>query len=199
MASFRKLPVCMFIAGLGFGPMVAVFAEGDATKEPRAKDTAAPAEAKGEAPRQPKRMEIPVPKGQPQKGLRIPLFDPEGRLLYRFEIGVAEVIDDEHVKLGATHVESFKSDGEREFDIDLTDSVYNQKSGDLVSNVRVVIKCSEFELSGNSMTFNIGAKTGKLGNGVKMVIHDANSTIAGKNEKPSGPVIEVKPMKEEPK
>jgi hypothetical protein len=180
-------------AGLGLGPGSA--AEGEAEKNAAAAST-----AKSEPPaKEQKRLDIPVPKGQPQKGLRIPMFSPDGKLLYRFEIGVAEVVDDEHVKLGVVHVESFKENGDHDFDIDLSDSVYNQKTSDLISNVQVTIKCREFELSGNSLTFNFGTKTGKLGNGVKMVIHDASAALSKEDEKHSGPTVEVKPVKEEQK
>ncbi len=192
MASFRKLPVMIALAA-GMVLPAASAEEGSADR-----NSPAPAEAKGD-PAKDKRLDIPVPKGQPQKGLRIPMFSPDGRLLYRFEIGVAEVVDDEHVKLGVVHVESFKENGDHDFDIDLSDSVYNQKTSDLVSNVQVTIKCREFELSGNSLTFNFGTKTGKLGNGVKMVIHDVGAALSKEDEKRSGPTVEVKPLKGEPK
>ena len=200
MASFRNLPVCLFVAGMGITQLSACDRAKEQAKDSKAEKpaaaAAAPADAKkADAGKDKDRLDLPVPKGQPQKGLRIPIYSPEGKLMYSFQIGVAEVVDDEHVKLGVAHVESFKENGDHDYDVDLSDSIYNQKTGDLVSNVHVTIKRREFELSGNNVTLNLRTKVGKLGNGVKMVIYDASAAF----EKPEGPAIEVKPVKEEPK
>jgi hypothetical protein len=185
MASFRNLPVCLFVAGLGLTQLSA--ADGEAPKE-------AP-----ETPKESKRLDLPVPKGQPQKGLRIPIYSPDGKLMMSFQIGVAEVLDADNIKMGALRLETFKENGEHEFDIDLPDSIFNAKTKELTSKARVTIKRHDFELTGNSMTFNTETKEGKFGDGVKMVIYDAQSALAEDEKKPEVPAIEVKPVKEEKK
>ena len=202
MRSFLNLPVIVLVAGLAVAPMSA--ADGETAKTAAPENAAATPAAtaggkKADAAKDKDRLDFPVPKGQLQKGIRIPIFSPEGKLLYTFQIGVAEVVDEDHIKLGVAHVETFRENGEHEYDIDLSDSVLNQKTHDLTSNVHVTIKRREFELSGNSVTFNLRTKIGKLGNGVKMVIYDASATFAKADGKPEGPTIEVKPVKEKQK
>ena len=191
MASFRNLPVCLLFAGLG---MVGTFAgAADPVK-------AAPAAAPAPAPAKGKdRLDLPVPKGQPQKGLRVPIFSPDGKLMMSFQIGVAEVVDADNIKMGDLRLETFKEDGEHEFDINLPDSVFNAKSKELTSKAHVLIKRHDFEISGNSLTFNVETKVGTFGEGVKMIIYDARAAIPDDPKKPEIPAVEIKPEEEKKK
>ncbi len=202
MASFRNLPMVALVAGLSLPDLCIPARADEQAKEPANGEpaTVAAAGAKpGSTEKESKRLDIPVPKGQPQKGIRFPIFDPDGKLMFKFNIGVAEVVDDEHVKLSVAHIESFRQDGEHEFDIDLSDAVLNPKTQDLDSNARVMIKRREFELSGNHAIVNLRTKLGKLTGGVKMIIYDADAAFGPGTEKSAAPSIEVKPLKQEPK
>ena len=159
---------------------------------------AAPA-APVQAPKEKERLDLPVPPGQPQKGLRIPIFSPEGKLLMSFQIGIAEVVDADHIKMGDLRLETFKDDGEHEFDLDLPDSVFHAKTRELTSKAHVKIKRHDFEITGNSMTFNTDTKVGTFGDGVKMVIYDARAALPEEEKKTPVPSIEITPAKEEKK
>ena len=202
MASFRNFPVFVFVAGLGLTQLSAADGETakDSASDQAAVVSAAPADAKKSDPAKEKdRLDLPVPKGQPQRGLRIPIYSPDGKLMMSFQIGVAEVVDADHIKMGELRLETFKENGEHEFDIDLPDSVFNAKTKELTSKVHVKIKRHDFEITGNSMTFNTETKVGTFGDGVKMVIYDARTAAAEADEKPAVPTIEVKPVQEEKK
>ena len=179
--------------------MFGAVAIGDEAAKPAASDekTDEP-DAKPDAPKR-DRLDLPVPKGQPQKGLRIPIYTPEGKLLMNFQIGVAAVVDADHIKMGDLHLETFKEDGEHEFNIDLPDSVFNAKTKELTSKAHVIVKRNDFQISGNSMIFNTETKVGKFGDGVKMIIYDARAAVGEDDRKPAAPSIEVKPVKEEKK
>lgn len=157
----------------------------------------APAVAKPETSKD--RLDLPVPKGQPQKGLRIPIYSPLGKLMMNFQIGVATWMDDDNIKMGELRVETFKDDGASEFDIDLPDSVFNIRTKELTSKAHVTVKRDDFKISGNSMTFNTETKVGKFGDGVKMVIFDRRADDDEKQASPGRPSIEVIPVKEEKK
>lgn len=172
--------------------------EKPAEAETTASAPAAQPPAKPAAPAK-DRLDLPVPKGQPQKGLRIPIFSPDGKLMMSFQIGVAEVVDADNIKMGELRLETFKENGDHEFDIDLPDSVFNAKTKELTSKAHVTIKRHDFEISGNSMTFNTDTKVGTFGNGVKMVIYDARAAAGENAEKPAVPSVEVKPVHEEKK
>ena len=202
MPSFRNLPVIAIAAGLGLTQLSACDRAKDQAKDTKGEKTAAaaPAEAKKpDAPKDKDRLDLPVPKGQPQKGLRIPIYSPDGKLMMSFQIGVAEVVDADNIKMGGLRLETFKETGESEFEIELPDSIFNAKTKELTSNAHVTVKRNDFEISGNSMTFNTETKVGKFGGGVKMVIHDARAAVAEEDAKAVLPSIEVKPVQEEKK
>lgn len=159
---------------------------------------AAPA-APVQAPKEKDRLDLPIPRGQPQKGLRIPISSPEGKLLMRFQIGVAEVVDADHIKMGDLRLETFKENGEHEFDLDLPDSVFNAKARELTSKAHVKVKRNDFEITGNSMTFNTDTKVGIFSDGVKMVIYDARAALPEEEKMTPAPAIEGTPAKGEKK
>ncbi len=201
MVSFRNLPVFVFVAGLGLTQLSACGRAQEPAKDSTTETTvpAAPAvPKKADAAKDKDRLDLPVPKGQPQKGLRIPIYSPDGKLMMSFQIGVAEVVDADNIKMGELRLETFKENGDHEFEIDLPDSIFNAKTRELTSKVHVKIKRHDFEITGNSMTFNTQTKVGTFGDGVKMVIYDARAAAEG-DEKPALPTIEVKPVKEEKK
>jgi hypothetical protein len=198
MPSFRKFPVVLLVAGLGIAQL-SIAAE--RAKDPvPAQPAVAPGAKKVDAGKDKDRLDLPVPKGQPQKGLRIPIFNTDGKLMMNFQIGVAEVLDADNIKMGDLRLETFKETGEREFEIELPDSTFNAKTRELIAKVNVTVKRHDFEITGKSMTFNTETKVGKFGGGVKMVIYDARAAAGDEGEsKAPIPVVELKPVKEEKK
>jgi hypothetical protein len=195
MRSCLKIPVVLLVASVALGQA------GEAGKVPEPAKTPAAVESPA-APKTDKskdRLDLPVPKGQPQKGLRIPIYSPGGILMMNFQIGVATWVDDDNINMGELMVETFKDDGSSEFHIDLPDSVFNIRTKELTSKAHVTIKRSDFELSGNSMKFNTETKVGQFGGGVKMVIYDARAADGKKGAGLERPSIQVTPVKEEKK
>lgn len=199
MASSRNSRTFSLAAGLGLAGVFALGAEPEKPAE-AAKAADAPAVQPGAAPAKDKeRLDLPVPKGQPQKGLRIPIHSPDGKLMMSFQIGVAEVLDADNIKMGLLRLETFKENGEHEFDIDLPDSVFNAKTKEVTSKTKVTVKRHDFEITSNSVTFNVETRSGKFGDGVKMIIFDARASDADDEAKPARPTIEAQPDKEEKK
>ena len=195
MASSRNSRTFSLAAGLGlFGAFVIGGEPGKPAEAAKTATASAAAPAKEK-----ERLDLPVPKGQPQKGLRIPIHSPDGKLMMSFQIGVAEVVDADNIKMGELRLETFKESGEHEFDIDLPDSVFNAKSKELTSKAKVTVKRHDFEITSNSVTFNVETRSGKFGDGVKMIIFDARADEADDDKKPAIPTIEVQPAKEEKK
>jgi hypothetical protein len=146
------------------------------------------------------RLDLPVPKGQPQKGLKIPIYDPEsGKLQMNFEIGVATWVDDDNIKMGGLRIQTFKRDGTSELDIELPDSLFNVKSREVTSEGQVTLKRADFEISGKKMTFNTETKAGKFAGGVRMLIYNLNSQAAVQPAAPPNPADKSTAKKEEKK
>src|SRR4051794_39601239 len=115
MALFRNLPVIALVSGLGIAAVSAANDESakDSATNGATSVPAVPADAKkAGATKEKDRLDLPVPPGQPQKGLRIPIFNPDGKLMMSFQIGVAEVVDADHIKMGDLRLETFKETGE---------------------------------------------------------------------------------------
>ena len=142
-------------------------------------------------------IDIPVPEGQPQKGVQVPIYDTDGKLRMRFDIGVGTWVDEVNVKLEKVRVATFKEDGSRDMDMDLPDAMLNKKTSIVTSNTPVSIKRDDFEVMGNTMSFNLESHEGTLGGGVKMLIYDRNEVNKQKEKKP---VVEFQPApKAQPK
>ena len=182
----RKSAIFALAVALGVTQVVAQ--KSDAPKEDSKKPAKVAKGAKGEAVAE-DTLDLPIPKGQPQKGVKVPIYGPNGKLKMSFEIGIGTYIDEEHVKLEKLRVETFKEDGSADLDMDLPDAVYNKKSKVISSQTRVVIKRSDFEITGNNMAFNVETRQGTLGGGVKMIITNMAETAGG----PEKPAIEFQP------
>lgn len=145
-------------------------------------------------------IELPIPKGQPQQGVKIPLYDSDGRLRMRFEIGVATWVDEENIKMSKLRIETFKEDGVRELNMDLPDAMLNKRTQELSSKVQVIVKRGDFEITGNTMSYNLGSGAGTLGGGVKMIIYNLDDE-AGGGPREDKTLIELKPepKKDDPK
>jgi len=195
MRSCLKISVLLLVAGVAFlrGQ------EAGKTPEPEKTPPTTEPPAAPKADRSKDALDLPVPKGQPQKGLRIPIYSPLGLLMMNFQIGVATWVDDDNISMGDLKVETFKDDGTSEFHIDLPDSVFNIRTKELTSKAHVTVRRSDFEISGNSMTFNTETKVGQFGGGVKMIIFDARAASVEKGARAVLPSVSVTPTKEEKK
>lgn len=190
----------LLVAVAGLIQMAAT--KGDPKKEPGADGSPKPAVAQqpAKAETAKDRLDLPVPKGQPQKGLKIPIYDPEsGRLQMNFEIGVATWIDDDNIKMGGLRIQTFKRDGASELDIELPESLFNVKSREVTSEGRVSLKREDFEITGEKLTFNTETKAGRFAGGVRMLIYNLNTGTGAEPAAVPAPDAEPKPVKEEKK
>ena len=138
----------------------------------------------------PSKMSLPIPKGHDSKGLKIPYFDNVGKLQMTFTIGVANRLDEDHVRMSELVVETFDEEGKREMLIDLPSSILDLNTRVISTNERVLIKRHDFEITGKSMDFNTETKRGKLAGNVRMLIYNLEEETGAKSEgaeaKPEG-------------
>ena len=201
MPLFRKSAMIALAAALGASQVVAQKGDEKKGKSSGKKETKAPAAAAGaDEP-----MELPIPKGQPQKGVKVPIYGANGKLKMNFTIGVGTWMDAENIKLQQLRVETYKDDGSRELDMDLPDAIFNKKTKIISSKAKVVIKREDFEVTGNTMAFNIETREGTLGGGVKMLVYNLDETAEPQGSKPTiefepkKPTPPTPPVKKEPK
>ncbi len=175
MSSFAKL-VAVLLASLLVTAVAAEKTGDEKSKKSGSKEPGDKKSKKKDAPADedsgPKAIQVPMPNGRDAKGLKIPYFDSEGKLQMRFDIGVAKKIDDHHVEMSELQVETFDADGVSEMVMDLPTSVLDLTTSVITAQKQVTIKRADFEITGNTMTFNTKTKQGGLGGRVRMLIYN---------------------------
>jgi hypothetical protein len=179
MPSSRKTIIAI---GAAFGIAQAVAQQGDA-KKPKAekKDAAEKPDKKQKGIGE---IELPVPEGSPQKSVNVPVYDAKGRKVMNFAIGVATALDKERIKLEQMKLEAFNEDGSSDYSMDLPDGMFLRSKQILTTETKVKITRRDFELTGNSMSYNLTDDEGTLGGGVKMIIFDRSDMNAPKQDEP---------------
>ena len=134
MRSFPKLFAGIVVGVIAAGVLAGgAFAQKKDGEKPKAKDKKEAAAgggekgdkgkgAKDDKAKESGKMDIPVSKDHDAKGLKIPYFDGDGKKQMIFTIGVASRIDEDHIGMTETEVETFDENGEREMTIALPKS-----------------------------------------------------------------------------
>ncbi len=133
--------------------------------------------AKADTAKETGKLDIPVSKDHDAKGLKIPYFDGDGKKQMIFTIGVASRIDEEHIGMTETEVETFDENGEHEMTIALPKSELNVTTSVITTKKHVEIKRADFSITGETLEFNMKTKRGTLGGGVKMLIYNIQEEL----------------------
>lgn len=145
------------------------------------------AEAKSKAKARPKPEEgvtdIPIVKGHDARGLVLPDFDHQGRMRGKLEAGVTRRLDEEHVEFKSVKFTTFIPETEKpDLQIVMSTSVFNLKTQVLNSSERTTVKRSDFEISGDTMQFEMLTRKGTLDGNVKMVVRGKAQAPANEGE-----------------
>jgi hypothetical protein len=191
----RLLPkslAALAVTGIGVVALGAVAFAGkkdDEKARPSEKKEAAkkPDEGKrsDEKGRETGKIDVPVSKDHDAKGLKIPYFDGDGKQQMVFTIGVASRVDESHILMTDTQVETFDENGGHEMTIDLPTSVLDVNTSEISTKKHVEIKRDDFELTGETMKFNMKTKQGTLGGGVRMLIYNLDDETPAPPETPA--------------
>lgn len=112
---------------------------------------------------------MPVPIGMPVNGLKIPQYDPNGKLLMLFEAATATKVNEDVVEMQALKLEALDGDGQKIF-VELPEAVFNLKNHLLTGDQTAKIRREDFEITGDTIEFNTQTRFGTLRGNVKMVI-----------------------------
>ena len=155
----------------------AVFAADKKTSKP---DGKTPAPAPGVVPnKKPQRAkpeegikDVPITEGHDARGLVLPDFDLRGHLRGKLHAGVTRRLDAENIEFQGVKFTTFQRETETpDLDITVDKAVFNLKTQVLTSNVRTTVKRADFEVSGDTMRFEMLTRQSTLEGNVKMVVH----------------------------
>jgi hypothetical protein len=137
-----------------------------------AKPTPPPLPQKKERPKPQEGItNVPIPTGHDAKGLVLPDFDPKGNLRGKLEAGVMKRLDDERVQFETVKFTTYNLEKQIEMEILMKTSIFNLKTQVLNSLERTTVKRADFEVSGDTMQFEMLTRLGTLTGNVKMVVH----------------------------
>ncbi len=121
---------------------------------------------------------IPLTIGHEAKGLVLPNYDLQGKLLGRFEAVTAARIDENHVRFTDLKMTTFDKQEKPDFNVDMSDAMLNLETRVIDSKKRTKLKRADFEIAGDTMQFNTMTHQGTMTGNVHMTIFNQRD-IAG--------------------
>jgi hypothetical protein len=126
---------------------------------------------------------VPIVPGHDAKGLVLPDFDHLGRMRGKLEAGLTKRLDDEHVEFKGVKFTTFVPETQTpDLQIVMNSSVFNLKTQVLNSSERTTVKRADFEITGDTMQFEMITRKGTLAGNVKMVVRGKVKTPAHEGE-----------------
>ncbi|MEY2545110.1 MAG: hypothetical protein QOG48_227 [Verrucomicrobiota bacterium] len=114
---------------------------------------------------------IPLPIGHEAKGLVLPDFNADGKLVGRFEAGTAKRLDQERVEFRDLKIVTFTPENQIDLQVDMHTSIFNLNTRVLSSDERSTVRRADFNIVGDSAKFDTQTRTGTMIGNVKMVIN----------------------------
>ena len=135
------------------------------TKESKAtKEKPEPAREESE-----QEIDIPVPDGVPVKGIKVPSYSADGKLLMMLDAEQARKLDAERIEFENLKIDAY-SDDDKKIYVELPRSIFNLTTRILTSESRVLIRREDFELVGDAGEFYTKNRFAKILGNVKMTI-----------------------------
>ena len=132
----------------------------------------------------PTRFNIPIPIDHNAKGVDLPFFD-NGKLQMYFVIRKAFRVDLDHLDMTHAYMQTYDDKETPDITIYMTRSLLDLNTRVITSEVPVVIRRSDFEITGQKMVFNTQTHVGRLSGHVQMIIYNRQSAAGGATPTPS--------------
>jgi hypothetical protein len=149
--------------------LCAILAQGSLTAAPAA--TPAPATTNAVAPAalaasaaaatNGEKMDLPVPVGEPIKGIKIPQYDEQGKLTMNLVADSALKLDERQVEFKDLKIQ-FSDKEEKEIVVEIPHSILNLETKILTADTKTIIHREDFEIIGEKAEFDTTARTGKF-------------------------------------
>jgi hypothetical protein len=118
---------------------------------------------------EPQDIDIPVPEGVPVKGIKVPSYSPEGKLLMMLDAEQARKLDADRIEFENLKIDAYTEDDKKIY-VELPRSIFNLTTRILTSESRVLIRREDFELVGDAGEFYTRNRFAKILGNVKMTI-----------------------------
>lgn len=125
-------------------------------------------------------LSIPIPVGRDAKGIRLPYFGRDGKIQMQLSIGSAVRLDERRLRMKDVKVQTFGEGGSKELLIDAPEAILDLETRVVTSDVPVTIKRSDFEVTGDNMSFDTKTKAGTFTGKTRMLIYDTTRALPSK-------------------
>jgi len=139
-------------------------------------DTAAPVLTQVTKP-QGEKIDLPVPVGEPVKGVKIPQYDDKGKLTMNLIAETAKKIDDRQVEFGKLKVQ-FDDQEQREIVVEIPHSIIDMETKVLVADTPTTIRREDFDLVVQGAEFDTVSRRGILKGHVTASFRNPNPVAA---------------------
>lgn len=146
-------------------------AEEKAAADESAKTEAKPSPTPDDGPD----IDIPVPAGEKIKGIKIPHYGPDGKLMMMFDAETAMKTDETHIALEVLKIDAYSEDGQKIY-IELPTAIFNVETRIMTGDNNVLVRRDDFEITGKEGEFNTKTRFAKIVGNVKMIIKDLGDT-----------------------
>ena len=106
-----------------------------------------------------RKIDLPVPIGEPVKGIKIPQYDDAGKLTMCLTAETAQKLDEQQVELHKLKVQ-FDDKEEKEIVVEIPHSFLNLETKMLTADSETVIRREDFEIIGETAVFDTMARQG---------------------------------------
>jgi hypothetical protein len=107
------------------------------------------------------KMDLPVPVGEPIKGIKIPQYDEQGKLTMNLVADSALKLDERQVEFKDLKIQ-FSDKEEKEIVVEIPHSILNLETKILSADTKTIIHREDFEIIGQQAEFDTVARTGKF-------------------------------------
>jgi hypothetical protein len=163
----KNFPALLILAVLLFGdPLARAGKKNDDTG-----GFSGPAASASPTPPPPK-FNIPIPPGHDARGVKLPYFDPQGRLQMYFVIAKALRLDLDHLAMKTAYMQTYDDKGAPDANVFMSSSVLDLNTRIVTSDVPVTVRRSDFVIVGQKMVFNTQTHIGHMAGYVHMIIYN---------------------------
>lgn len=122
------------------------------------------------------KIDLPVPVGEPVKGIKIPQYDEQGNLTMNLTAGVARKLDERQVELTKLKVQ-FNDKEQKQIIVEIPHSMLDLETKKLIADSETVISREDFEITGQTAEFDTVARQGIFKGHVRASFRNDNSPI----------------------
>ena len=117
-------------------------------------------------------MNIPIPVQHDAAGVKLPYFNDHGKLEMYFNISKALRLDLGHLEMTNAYMQTYDEKGVPDANVFMSRSVLDLNTRIVTSDVPVIVRRSDFEITGQKMVFNTQSRVGEMTGHVRMVIYN---------------------------